>query len=132
MKIAITGVTGVVGRTVALELAEHELCFLGRSAERLNRAFPDSRTIETDYSLSSLERGIDGSAAVVHLAAERPTSSLRMFDDFYRANVRTTENLFRACAAQGVSNVVLASTGSVYSTQYNRVPFDEDQVVFPS
>jgi UDP-glucose 4-epimerase len=131
MKIAITGATGVIGRAVVAELAGHQLLLLGRNAERMQQQFPSASTRETDYSAEDLASALRDSNALVHLAAARPAASLTSFDDFYMGNVRTTENLFKACVDAGISNVVLASTASVYSPKFNQIPFDEDQVVFP-
>src|SRR5690606_1764156 len=127
-KIVVTGASGVIGRAVVPELRGHDLCLVGRSAERLSREFPGEEVCQTDYSAASLETAIAGASAIVHLAAERPNASLATFDDFYRANVLATENLFRACATRGLSNIVFASTGSVYSPHHNQLPFDESQV----
>lgn len=131
MRIVVTGASGFIGGylTEALLDGGHEVIAVGRHS----RARADNfSAAATDYSEESLKQLLDGADAIVHLAGRRMTREdepTRLFP-FVEPNVIATENLLRAAKAQGVSNLVLASTIAVYSAA-NEVPFRETAVPKP-
>lgn len=145
MRVAVTGATGVLGRyfvdafTTASQMrhvdepAPPSLLLVGRTLQKLENTFgrrTDLQFVQTDYSVADLERNLRGVSAVVHLAARRPEAGTQSLGDFV-CNILTTEALLIACRTLGITNLVFASTGSVYSSAFNQRPFTEDQAVCP-
>lgn len=133
MRIAITGASGFLGKYLVRELAAEELLLLSRSQSKLTQVFelnPHLNLVETDYSLDSLTTALENTNAVVHLGAIRPQKRLHSFLD-YLDNIWTSENLFKACEKLAISNVVFASTRSLYTDLVNTIPFREDEPVHP-
>jgi len=136
MRIGITGASGFIGRHLVekLEKEGHEPVVLGRSGQRLERLFSKYRSVsvrQTDYGSGDLLCGLDGCEGVVHLASIRYLDGPESFSG-YVANVIISENLFRACRDLGITNLVLASTGSIYNEQRNKLPFRETETVYPA
>ena len=135
MKIAVTGATGVIGRRLVSSLSTGDECHvLGRSAERLNLLFgsyDNANLFAVDYSIDSLKPAFEGVEGVVHLAGIRPGKSVHE-PDLYRENLRMTINVFEACRLLNISNVVFASSSSVYTPGVDAVPFEEDTDLFPA
>ena len=135
MRIAVTGATGVLGQYVVKELSQdHDCLLLGRSIEKLNSTFKIRsryRLFAVDYSIHSLESALTDVQSLVHLAGLRPGDGVNG-PEIYRENVRITGNVFEACGNLGITNVVFASSGSVYTTGIDSLPFIEDRDVSPS
>jgi len=134
MKIALTGGTGFVGDHFATEATRsgHDIIIIGRQADRssvVTKAGTQLPYHATDYSTASLTEILDGCNAVVHMAANRPTSDWTV--QKYVENVKISQNLFDACCAQGIDNVVVFSSRSVYSI-HNPIPWTEDMAVIPT
>jgi UDP-glucose 4-epimerase len=133
VKIAVTGASGFLGRYVVEALSGHDLLLLGRSRARLEERFPEMSSAslrETDYSLDDTVDCVAGAEGVVHLCGVRFQRSYESIKD-YAANIEVSDTLFRACAGQGIANVVFASTCSVYAPGVNELPFREDEPVAP-
>lgn len=133
MKIAVTGATGFVGKYLTKVLSLEEIYLFDSTLERLTKTFPAvkrKRLIETDYSIESLKPSLQNIDAVIHLAAIRYTKDrTRLFD--YEDNIRISENLLKVCSQLNISNFVFASTRSIYSDKFNKIPFLENENVFP-
>lgn len=135
MKIAITGASGFLGTQLVEVLADkgESLVLLGRSGVKLEETFgaiPDVQLVETDYSVDSLKQAFHSIDATVHLAAILHQKNHNSFAD-YIDNVQVSENLFCACEFRKVSNIVFASSRTMYSESVNRIPFSESEAVFP-
>lgn len=124
MKIAITGGTGFLGKYLADKLKQS-----GDTPIILTREITDSNQDcyyehrLTDYSkIDLLEKLLDVNA-VVHLAARR--SGSKMISEFH-SNEILTQNLYDACYELNISNIVYASTISVYSDE-RLLPWTEDK-----
>lgn len=130
MKIVVTGGTGFIGKWFLASIPEdYECIILGRSSDKSslfinNRLF---KYISTDYSQEDLEQKLKGIDAVVHLAATRVGSD--KFDS-YISNMIVSENIFRGCAENGVTNIVCLSSISIYS-DINLYPWSEEQMLSP-
>lgn len=134
MKIAITGATGGFGRyIVAIISKKHEYRLLGRSVEKLDRIFGTAGRHEpvlSDYSSDSLLSALDGAQAVIHLAGLRPGDEPNG-SMLYQENMRITMNLFEACKSLSISNIVFASSSSLYTPGADSLPFQENCDLFP-
>lgn len=130
MKLAITGGTGFIGAWVLRSIDQNtEVKVFGRDKKRKS-VITDTREYEyviTDYSVGDLTEKLKGYDALIHLAATRVGAS--GFEP-YLENIAISQNLFEACNANGISNVVCLSSISVYSFN-NTQPWKEDSYVAP-
>ena len=131
--VAITGASGLVGRHLLPELAQHPLVdrVLGldvREPERLPRNVEFQRVDIARTELAPLLEGID---VVVHLAGvvdPIPDEALMA-----RINVEGTRRVLEAAAAVGVRRVVRISSATVYGAwRNNAVPLTEDAPLRPN
>ena len=113
MKVAITGGTGFLGKALIekLLIKGYSPVILTRSNYLENN---EIKYLKTDYSKSSLIKQLENIDAVVHLAAKRGSSNL--ITDFNYEQIMA-QNLFEACKENSITNIVYASTISVYSNQ---------------
>lgn len=116
MKIAVTGASGFVGKSVAENLIEKGI-----------EVVPVSRK-STDYSVESLAQILQGVETVIHLAAVRGGDGA-MSD--YHDNERITENLLRAMTEAGTEQIIYASSRMVYSGEEN-IPWKETDIPAPN
>lgn len=116
MKIAVTGASGFVGRSVAENLIESG-----------NEVIPVSRK-STDYSVESLAQILRGADKVIHLAAVRGGDG-SMSD--YRDNERITENLLNAMTQGDADRIIYASSRMVYSGE-DSIPWKETDIPAPN
>lgn len=128
MKVAITGGTGFLGKYVADLLNEegYQPVILSRKNSQLESdSYFEVRS--TDYSEFSLLNILKDVNAVVHLAATRGNQS--KISEF-QENEELTQNLYEACLKLGITNIVYASTISVYSDEL-LLPWSEEQIPAP-
>ncbi|MFD3443085.1 NAD-dependent epimerase/dehydratase family protein [Microbacteriaceae bacterium 4G12] len=129
MRIAVTGGSGKLGRSVVTYLREagHEVVNLDRIGERGT----DFVQVDlTDYgqvvdALSSVDDCYDRIDAVVHLAAI-PAPGLRTDVDTFTNNILSSFNVFKAASRAGIKNIVHASSETVLG-----LPFDVDPPYIP-
>jgi dTDP-L-rhamnose 4-epimerase len=125
-QILVTGGAGFIGThftRLALD-AGHEVRLLDNLSPQIHGEGSDfqpakgAEFLHGDVtSRADIQRALDGIEAVVHLAAETGTGqSMYEIDRYYRVNVQGTAVLLDILAnqAHSVSNVVLASSRSVY------------------
>lgn len=127
MKIAVTGGTGFLGK-YAVESIKEE----GHIPVILTRNPIDTTIIrdeyrQTDYTKLDLIGKLHDIDAVVHLAAKRGSQGL--ISEFHD-NEEMTQNLYEACTKRNITNIVFASTISVYSNE-SLLPWTEEQVPEP-
>lgn len=122
MKVGITGGNGFLGNYVCAEVIKQgwEPIIITRSKKHINN-------IETDYTYERLVKDLQGLDAVVHLAADRSSSS--KIEEYQSLEV-ITQSLYDACVVNGISNIIFASTISVYSFA-NNLPWKETEVPIP-
>ncbi|MGE5234088.1 MAG: NAD-dependent epimerase/dehydratase family protein [Acidobacteriota bacterium] len=110
MRILVTGGTGFLGRAIVGELAaRHQLRLLVRptaSRERFPAGMEFAVGDVTDRA--SLERTVDGCAAIVHAAAL--VKILAPEAEFDRINVGGLENVLAAARAAGTERLVYVSS----------------------
>jgi UDP-glucuronate 4-epimerase len=131
MRVFVTGVAGFVGSHLAEALLArgHEVVgvdafidYYPRSVKEANLAGlvgrPGFRFHELDLRTAPLEPLLDGSSAVVHLAAMPGLARSWTDVELYTTcNLLATHRLVEAALATGMSRFVHASTSSVYGTQ---------------
>ena len=122
MKVGVTGGYGFLGQYVVEELKKLDIKPI--VITRKNFSEDD---IQTDYSKDNLLKSLEGLDAIIHLAYNRGVSNSIVG---YHESERITENLYFACSALNISNIVFASTISVYSNVYE-LPWTEKNNPLP-
>ncbi len=129
MRIAVTGASGKLGRSVVTGLYEagHQVLAMDLAGER----GPGFLTIDlTNYgdvvdALLGVDDRHSGFDAVVHLAAI-PAPGLQADAATFHNNMMCTYNVFQACRRAGIKRIVYASSETVLG-----LPFDEDPPYIP-
>lgn len=138
MRIAVTGGSGKLGRTVVRELrkAGDLVVSLDAAGER-GPGFV--RVDLTDYgqtvdAILGVNDQHDGFDAIVHLAAIPAPGILSDVATFHN-NIRVTYNVFQAARRAGIRNVVYASSETVLGLPFDvpppYIPVDEDYPARP-
>jgi nucleoside-diphosphate-sugar epimerase len=139
MRIAVTGGSGKLGRSVVAYLREagHEVFNLDRAGER----GPGFIQIDlTDYgqvvdALNSVDDRYDHLDAVVHLAAI-PASGLHSDIATFQNNILSSFNVFKAASRAGIKNIVHASSETVLGLPFDvpppYIPVDEEYPAQPN
>jgi UDP-glucose 4-epimerase len=138
MRIAVTGGSGKLGRTVVRELrkAGDVVVSLDATGER-GPGFV--RVDLTDYgqtvdAILGVNDQHDGFDAIVHLAAIPAPGILSDVATFHN-NIRVTYNVFQAARRAGIRNVVYASSETVLGLPFDvpppYIPVDEDYPARP-
>jgi UDP-glucose 4-epimerase len=132
MKIAITGGSGFIGTWLIREYGDtYDFYVLGRKPDThelrvAGRAVP---YLHTDYSVGNLQKQLSSADAVVHMAARRYGTNEQFSD--YLPNISIGSNVFDACRAAGITNVVHLSSRSVYNNLLP-TPWREEMRTVPS
>ena len=129
MRIAVTGGSGKLGRSVVRRLTEdgHAVLNLDRTGERSqNLAIVDLRNygqvLDVVLGLDDRHQGFD---AIVHLGAI-PAPGLVPDAATFENNMLSTYNVFQAARRAGIKKVVYASSETVLG-----LPFDVDPPYIP-
>ncbi|WP_158864709.1 NAD-dependent epimerase/dehydratase family protein [Leifsonia sp. AG29] len=138
MRIAVTGGSGKLGRTVVRELrsAGHDVLALDAAGERgpgfIRVDLTDfGQTIDAILGVDDRHEGFD---AIVHLAAIPAPGILSDVATFHN-NIRVTYNVFQAARRAGIRNIVYASSETVLGLPFDvpppYIPVDEDYPARP-
>ncbi|MFF1879363.1 NAD-dependent epimerase/dehydratase family protein [Leifsonia sp. NPDC058230] len=138
MRIAVTGGSGKLGRTVVRELAKagNEVISLDSAGER-GPGFV--RVDLTDFgdtvdAIMGVQDKHDGFDAIVHLAAIPAPGILSDVATFHN-NIRVTYNVFHAAQRAGITNIVYASSETVLGLPFDvpppYIPVDEEYPARP-
>jgi len=135
MNILVTGGTGFLGRHVIWRLAAlgHNVVFTGRQQKMAEQVIEHSPAHvkyiclhhgkeNSQQRLNQLAQGMD---AIVHCAAL--SSPWGKFDDFYQANVISTQQVIAACKSANIQRLVHISTPSLYFDFRDRLNIKEDE-----
>ncbi len=124
MKVLVTGSTGFIGSHCVETLSKRGCsvrCLLRPDSKGTPPSFAETAT--ADYSsVASLTDALSGVDAVVHCGGI--VRALRL-DDYFKANVQTTENLCRACLIKGIERMVFISSLSAGGQSKADTPRDE-------
>ncbi|MEO7015347.1 MAG: NAD(P)-dependent oxidoreductase [Leifsonia sp.] len=138
MRIAVTGGSGKLGRTVVRELAEagNEVINLDSTGERgpgfVRVDLTDfGQTVDALFGVQDQHEGFD---AIVHLAAVPAPGILSDVATFHN-NIRVTYNVFHAAHRAGIKNIVYASSETVLGLPFDvpppYIPVDEEYPARP-
>ncbi|MFP3465707.1 NAD-dependent epimerase/dehydratase family protein [Leifsonia sp. SIMBA_070] len=138
MRIAVTGGSGKLGRTVVRELrkAGDQVVSLDATGERgpgfVRVDLTDfGQTVDAILGVNDQHDGFD---AIVHLAAVPAPGILSEVATFHN-NIRVTYNVFQAARRAGIRNVVYASSETVLGLPFDvpppYIPVDEDYPARP-
>jgi UDP-glucose 4-epimerase len=138
MRIAVTGGSGKLGRTVVRELrsAGHDVLALDAAGERgpgfIRVDLTDfGQTVDAILGVDDRHEGFD---AIVHLAAVPAPGILSDVATFHN-NIRVTYNVFHAARRAGIRNIVYASSETVLGLPFDvpppYIPVDEDYPARP-
>lgn len=127
MKVAITGGTGFLGGYVVEAIKNEKHLPVMLSRKEIGNLEIDCEARITDYSKVDLLEKLSDIDAVVHLAAKR--GSQGKINEFHDNEIMT-QNLYDTCVELSISNIVFASTISVYSDEC-LLPWVEDQIPVP-
>ena len=128
VRVAVTGSTGKLGRTVVTHLTEHGYDVL--ALDRARRTDPTTSFVAvdlTDYGqvVEAFSGGVDEHStpveAVVHLAAI-PAPGLTTNAATFANNSAATYNVFAATRALGIRRVVWASSETVLGLPFDTPP----------
>lgn len=116
MKVAITGISGRIGRAIHFSLCRNNtIAGIDRCVSSITTHLGEIN----DYGL--LTRAFKGADAVVHTAAlHAPHVGVCSDSEFYRVNVSGTESVFRAAVDCGVRTLVFTSTTALYGLASRR------------
>lgn len=133
MKILVTGGTGFLGRHVVWRLAAAgwQVVFVGRNSAAAEEVIAHAPgTVEwlplehgAPTAGDDLIRAAEGASAIIHCAAlSSPWGSK---EDFWRANVASTEEVLTACRQANIPRLVHISTPSLYFNYRNCLDIQE-------
>ncbi|MGC6482598.1 MAG: NAD-dependent epimerase/dehydratase family protein [Synechococcus sp.] len=137
-RIAVTGATGFVGRSLVARLQHESVDVLALTRSRPAGVSPiNTSFVSCDYfdtpSLADLLSTCD---VVVHLAAlahnVSRSSSAYVMNDYRRANCASLVSVARAASQAGVSRLVFVSSIGVNGSATDGTPFTEADQPLPS
>ncbi|WP_150307095.1 NAD-dependent epimerase/dehydratase family protein [Planctomonas psychrotolerans] len=139
MRIAVTGGSGKLGRTVVTYLkdAGHDVVNLDVNGER-GPGFV--RVDLTDYgqvidAIFGVDDSHDGFDAIVHLAAI-PAPAIMSDIATFQNNILSSFNVFKAASRAGIKNIVHASSETVLGLPFEvpppYIPVDEEYAAQPN
>ena len=130
MKVAITGASGFIGTKVIEKLglqSNIKIIALSRNVKTIKNQPKKCIWIQTDYSIESLTKVLQGIDTIIHLAAIRGTQG--NIADYY-PNEKITENILISMNYAQVKHIIFASSISVYSN-VKLIPWKEDIALSP-
>ncbi|GAA1731353.1 NAD(P)-dependent oxidoreductase [Brachybacterium phenoliresistens] len=139
MRIAVTGGSGKLGRTVVRDLRDHghQVVNLDRAGER-GPGFVQIDLRDAGQVLDALtgidEQAPDGFDAVVHLSAI-PAPGLASNTATFQNNMISTHNVLTGAIKAGITNIVTASSETVLGLPFDTpppyIPVDEEYAARP-
>jgi len=139
LKVFVTGGAGFFGATLVASLLKKNYQviisdnFSNSSEEKISPLLAKGAKLVkgdiTDYK--SIENAMDDSDIVIHLAASiNVEESILNPEKTYNVNVDGTINVFRACVANKVRKIIVASSAAVYGESKN-LPVSENSSTNP-
>ena len=139
MKVFVTGGAGFFGATLVASLLKKNYQviifdnFSNSSEEKISSLLAKGAKLVkgdiTDYK--SIENAMDDSDTVIHLAASiNVEDSILNPEKTHNVNVDGSINVFRACVANKVRKIIVASSAAVYGESKN-LPVSENSLINP-
>ncbi|MBV1882449.1 MAG: NAD-dependent epimerase/dehydratase family protein [Pseudomonadales bacterium] len=123
-KIAITGAAGSLGDAIIKQLLKHlpDVNILGLDVSTPKRKRNSSRLtyVKRDVRDKAIQGDFEGVDAVIHLAFIVEKTGGLSEEEIESINLGGTKNVFNACAAAGVKQVVYASSVAAYGMHEDR------------
>jgi len=139
LKVFVTGGAGFLGATLVSSLLKKNYQiiifdnFSNSSEEKISPLLTKgAKLVKGDITDSkSIENAIDDSDIVIHLAASiNVEDSILNPEKTHNVNVDGTINVFRACVANNVRKIIVASSAAVYGESKN-LPVSENSSTNP-
>src|SRR5436853_221267 len=109
--VLVTGAAGMIGKQLQGYLRERYRLRLLYHRSVLPAVGDDEVLTGDVCDLATVEKAVEGVAAVVHLAGEPNQNAT--FDEVFEKNIRGTYNVYEAARLHGSPRVVFASTNHV-------------------
>jgi nucleoside-diphosphate-sugar epimerase len=109
--VLITGAAGMIGKQLQVFLRERYRLRLMYHRTRLPPVGDDEVVVGDICDLATVERAVEGVAAVVHLAGDPDEHAT--FESTFENNIRGTYNVYEAGRRHGKPRIVFASTNHV-------------------
>ena len=122
MKILITGASGFVGSSfMSAYEKEHEIYGIGRRSLNKKNYYAFDLTKPIDWDITP--------DVVIHCAAR--SSPWGSYEEFYRQNVISTQNVIDFCKRKGVKKLVYISSSSVFYQNQDQFNIDNNTSIGP-
>jgi nucleoside-diphosphate-sugar epimerase len=136
-RIAVTGATGFLGRSLVQYLQRQALDVVAVSRSRLLHPIPGDLRYCSDYSdIPTLIKLFSSCDVVIHLAALAhrlsSSSSTNEMNEYRQANVASLVSVARASSVAGVRRLVFVSSIGVNGSSTYGTPFTEADEPLPS
>lgn len=119
LKLAITGVSGFVGKQIFPILQSQKIDFIliGRDKEKLRNQFGSGVTVENYDNLDTTLKNVDG---IVHLAVMNNSQDASI-EDFRKVNVELLDHVLDAVQKAGVKRMVYVT--SLHTLENSQSPY---------
>lgn len=129
MKILVTGATGFLGKYIINELTEHgyDVVAFGRNEEIGKNLEKNKKVIffKGDFTDNEkLSEAIKNVSGIIH--AGGLSTVWGKWQDFYNANVKSTENILKLCREYSIKKLVFISSPSIYAGDKNQLNVKEE------
>ncbi len=133
MRVGVTGGAGFIGQYLIRDYGkDYEFVVPVRDKSRLLKEETGAGIVESDYTVDSLKRILQGCDAVIHLAAKgMPKSRIPLKIEDYMPNVMASASIFEACKEIGITNIINVSSKAVWGGQAGQDLLSEEELPRP-
>ncbi|WP_069063250.1 NAD(P)-dependent oxidoreductase [Sinorhizobium sp. RAC02] len=135
MRVAVTGGNGFIGSYLCKRLLDRgdDVVCIGRSHESLEQIEGAVERHVTDFSPQDITTAMAGCSVLIHLAGRRSVrgEDMELVAEFAHTGLTMLDGLLRGALANGLRQVVQASSIAVYSGA-NTKPYFEKEVPIPA
>jgi nucleoside-diphosphate-sugar epimerase len=133
MKVLVTGATGFLGREIVKELLANNFEVIGIGRTKSVDINIEQIDITNEIEVKKLNKLI-GVDVIIHSAGLAHQFGKTSREDFFRVNVKGTENIANLAKVINVRHFILISSVSVYGkakTNFNNFEFQENLECYP-